>query len=383
MVSPSVGVKGLLLATSLAGGMSVASWVIRANELGFQPSWIAAYFLAVGVGNWCYLRAAPRLIARFGPAGVAGAGLILCAAGALLLGRLDSFWISLPVGLVLQAAYPVATACLLGTRPSGESRGLMAGRGLYSVGAILGYPAGTLACSLLGSGWSLLAVGAAQVALALACVATLRRVAGASAGSTGPRARSTAGLPVPLILLVISVALLGMGGPMRNSQFPLVMLNLYHLPTFGVGLVMAIAPAVEAVVFMIAAVLERRGSALRRSLTRVVIIGALFGPASYALSAFAGRSITAAVISQVLFGIFVVINTAVIMSLAVEWRLASSEVTVANLLAGEAVGTMAGSLIAVVATAWIGLPHAFWAPALIAVGGWFMLISAVRGPSRS
>lgn len=170
---------------------------------------------------------------------------------------------------------------------------------------------------------------------------------------------------------------------MRNSQFPLILLNLLRLPSFEVGLVMAIAPAVEAVLFLIATLLERRGSVLGGSLSRTAVVGAVLGPVSYALFAISAGSLPLAIGSQVLFGAFVVVNTAVIMSLAVELRLTTAEATVANLLAGEAAGTMAGNVLAVATTATIGLPRAFLAPAGVALVGWLLLGRVIRRSGRS
>lgn len=205
-----VRVGALLLATSLLGGMSVSSWVLRANDLGFEPSWIAGYFLAVGVGNWCYLRLAAGLIRRFGASRVGAGSMVVCCVGAFALAVVDNFWIALPIGLVLQGAYPVATTCLLSVRPAGESRGLMAGRGLYSLGAILGYPAGTLLCSIVGEASALVFVGGCQLGLAIAVWRVLGGVREAQVGrdqGTDERpARTASRAPLTLVMLSVCIA---------------------------------------------------------------------------------------------------------------------------------------------------------------------------------
>ena len=218
--SPDVPTARRLLAAAWAlrvqffvSGALFATWGVHVPTVkahyGLGEQSLAIAMLASGVGALLALSQAGRVVARFGPRGVAGLTGVLCAAGVSLL-----ITPSVYLGLVLLLMLFGATASLFDVAINAEAteiehlagRPLMSGfHAMFSLGGMVGAGVGSLLPML---GWTpgthlLVACGTGVALILGACAAMLRMKT--VAGEKQPMS-----LPRGVLALIGTLAALGL-----------------------------------------------------------------------------------------------------------------------------------------------------------------------------
>ncbi len=194
-------------------GALFATWGVHVPTVkahyGLGEQSLAIAMLASGVGALLALSQAGRVVARFGPRGVAGLTGVLCAAGVSLL-----LTPSVYLGLVLLLMLFGATASLFDVAINAEAteiehlagRPLMSGfHAMFSLGGMVGAGVGSLLPML---GWTpgthlLVACGTGVALILVACAAMLRMKT--VAGEKQPMS-----LPRGVLALIGTLAALGL-----------------------------------------------------------------------------------------------------------------------------------------------------------------------------
>ena len=194
-------------------GALFATWGVHVPTVkahyGLGEQSLAIAMLASGVGALLALTQAGRVVARFGPRGVAGVTGVLCAAGVSLLIVPSAY-----LGLVLLLALFGATASLFDVSINAEAteiehlaaRPLMSGfHAMFSLGGMVGAGLGSLLPLL---GWApqthlLVACGAGMALIVAACAAMLKM-------RTEPGEKQPLSLPRGVLALIGTLAALGL-----------------------------------------------------------------------------------------------------------------------------------------------------------------------------
>ena len=211
------------------------------------------------VGAFYFARLLSDLVAgaivnRFGVRRSARSGLLLLAVGALLTGLSPSFWVAVicwaaagaGAGTVFAAMY---NALIRGVDRSRMARALSLFYGAFNGGVVAGGFVGGVVASRLGLAAPLFFLAGIAGVLAIVMMRLLREPQAAVIADTivGKHASVLSLLRIPgfAAAVVAALANLWVFGAVFNTLVPLVARDRLHLSTLGIGILYAIALAVE------------------------------------------------------------------------------------------------------------------------------------------
>ena len=197
---------------------------------------------------------ASAVVNRLGVRRSAGSGLLLLALGALLTGLSPSFWVAVicwasagaGAGTVFAAMY---NALIRGVERSRMARALSLFYGAYNGGVVAGGFIGGLVASRLGLAAPLFFLAGIAAALAIVMMRLLREpepvVPTATVASKPASILAMLRIPGFAAAVVAALANLWAFGAVFNTLVPLFARDRLHLGTLGIGILYAIALAVE------------------------------------------------------------------------------------------------------------------------------------------
>ena len=198
--------------------------------------------------------AAGAIVNRLGVRRSAGSGLLLLAVGALLTGLSPSFWLAVicwasagaGAGTVFAAMY---NALIRGVDRSRMARALSLFYGAFNGGVVAGGFVGGVLASRLGLAAPLFCLAAIAGALAIVMLRLLRdpELAATTATVAVRPASVLTMLRIPGLAAAVIAALanLWVFGAVFNTLVPLFARDRLHLSTVGIGILYALALAVE------------------------------------------------------------------------------------------------------------------------------------------
>ena len=198
--------------------------------------------------------AASAVVNRLGVRRSAGSGLILLAVGALLTGLSPSFWVAVicwasagaGAGIVFAAMY---NALIRGVDRSRMARALSLFYGAFNGGVVAGGFVGGLVASRLGLAAPLFFLAGIAGALAIVMMRLLREpepaVTAATLEAKPASVLTLLRIPGFAAAVVAALANLWAFGAVFNTLVPLFARDRLHLSTLGIGMLYAIALAVE------------------------------------------------------------------------------------------------------------------------------------------
>ena len=198
--------------------------------------------------------AAGAIVNRLGVRRSAGSGLLLLAVGALLTGLSPSFWLAVicwasagaGAGTVFAAMY---NALIRGVDRSRMARALSLFYGAFNGGVVAGGFVGGVLASRLGLAAPLFCLAAIAGALAIVMLRLLRdpELAATTATVAVKPASVLTMLRIPGLAAAVIAALanLWVFGAVFNTLVPLFARDRLHLSTVGIGILYALALAVE------------------------------------------------------------------------------------------------------------------------------------------
>ena len=197
---------------------------------------------------------ASAVVNRLGVRRSAGSGLLLLALGALLTGLSPSFWVAVicwasagaGAGTVFAAMY---NALIRGVERSRMARALSLFYGAFNGGVVAGGFVGGLVASRLGLAAPLFFLAGIAGALAIVMMRLLREpepvVPTATVASKPASILAMLRIPGFAAAVVAALANLWAFGAVFNTLVPLFARDRLHLGTLGIGILYAIALAVE------------------------------------------------------------------------------------------------------------------------------------------
>ena len=197
---------------------------------------------------------ASAVVNRLGVRRSAGSGLLLLALGALLTGLSPSFWVAVicwasagaGAGTVFAAMY---NALIRGVERSRMARALSLFYGAFNGGVVAGGFIGGLVASRLGLAAPLFFLAGIAAALAIVMMRLLREpepvVPTATVASKPASILAMLRIPGFAAAVVAALANLWAFGAVFNTLVPLFARDRLHLGTLGIGILYAIALAVE------------------------------------------------------------------------------------------------------------------------------------------
>ena len=197
---------------------------------------------------------ASAVVNRLGVRRSAGSGLLLLALGALLTGLSPSFWVAVicwasagaGAGTVFAAMY---NALIRGAESSRMAPALSLFYGAYNGGVVAGGFIGGLVASRLGLAAPLFFLAGIAAALAIVMMRLLREpepvVPTATVASKPASILAMLRIPGFAAAVVAALANLWAFGAVFNTLVPLFARDRLHLGTLGIGILYAIALAVE------------------------------------------------------------------------------------------------------------------------------------------
>ena len=198
--------------------------------------------------------AASAVVNRLGVRRSAGSGLLLLAVGALLTGLSPSFWVAVicwasagaGTGIVFAAMY---NALIQGVDRSRMARALSLFYGAFNGGVVAGGFVGGVVASRLGLAAPLFYLAGIAVALAIVMMRLLREpepaVTAATVGAKPASVLTMLRIHGFAAAVVAALANLWAFGAVFNTLVPLFARDRLHLSTLGIGVLYAIALAVE------------------------------------------------------------------------------------------------------------------------------------------
>jgi MFS transporter, DHA1 family, multidrug resistance protein len=197
---------------------------------------------------------ASAVVNRLGVRRSAGSGLLLLAVGALLTGLSPSFWVAVicwasagaGAGTVFAAMY---NALIRGVERSRMARALSLFYGAFNGGVVAGGFIGGLVASRLGLAAPLFFLAGIAAALAIVMMRLLREpepvMPTATVASKPASILAMLRIPGFAAAVVAALANLWAFGAVFNTLVPLFARDRLHLSTLGIGILYAIALAVE------------------------------------------------------------------------------------------------------------------------------------------
>jgi SET family sugar efflux transporter-like MFS transporter len=178
---------------------------------------------------------------------------------------------------------------------------------------------------------------------------------------------------VPLLVFTAVYVLIMCGETVKLAYLPLYMDGGLHLDAGTRGAVIGLQPLIELLLMPLAALL-----ASRFGMMRVLLVGAVMAVAAHVAYALAGQvamPLALLISGQVLMS--GVIATFGVLGITVAQRLVPSRVGMASslFLSAYAVNAAVGGFLGSIGSTWLGMPHLFWIPAVIAALGAIALIA--------
>ena len=198
--------------------------------------------------------ASSAIVNRLGVRRSAGSGLLLLAVGALLTGLSPSFWVAVicwasagaGAGIVFAAMY---NALIRGVDRSRMARALSLFYGAFNGGVVAGGFVGGVVASRLGLAAPLFCLAGIAGALAIVMMRLLREpeptVTAATDAAKPASVLTMLRIPGFAAAVIAALANLWAFGAVFNTLVPLFARDRLHLSTLGIGVLYAIALAVE------------------------------------------------------------------------------------------------------------------------------------------